>query len=281
MVGDIFFPTQTEDVVCVGPLRALRWKAIGNEEPHKLLLVHGVWVGAHVWRKLGPYLAGHGYTTYAVWLRHHHPKADRRHLRNLCLQEYAEDIAAAARDIGGVVLVGHSMGGLLAQMVAAVCDASGLALLCSAPPLGIPAIPRPSFVVPAARKFMGKPFARQMMTAFGDEVFHERLNADQREQLRASAVPEPRRVARQLAFWPPRVSRGRIRCPVYVGGGDDDPVITPWVTRKIARRYDVVPSIYQQRGHMPNLEVGWEGVGDDLLRWMHRFNNRLRGVPNG
>ena len=271
MAGDISFPTKTEDVVCVGPLRALRWKAIGNEEPHKLLLVHGVCVGAHVWRKLGPYLAGHGYTTYAVWLRHHHPGADRRPLRNLCLQDYAEDIAAAARAIGGVVLVGHSMGGLLAQMAAAVCDASGLALLCSAPPRGIPAIPRASFVVPAARKFMGRPFARQMMAAFGGEVFHERLNSDQREQLRTSAVPEPRRVARQLAFWPPHVSRGRIRCPVYVGGGDDDPVITPWVTRKIARRYNVVPSIYQQRGHMPNLEVGWERVGDDLLRWMHRF----------
>ena len=177
----------------------------------------------------------------------------------------------AVRAIDGVVLVGHSMGGLVAQMAAEVCDVSGLALLCSAPPRGIPAIPRPSFAFPAARRFMGRPFARRMMTPFGSEFFHSRLNFHQREQLKASGVPESRRVARQLAFWPPHVSRGRIQCPVYVGGGDEDPVITPWVTRMIARRYHVVPNIYQQRGHMPNLEVGWEGVGDDLLRWMQRF----------
>lgn len=274
MAIDLFSPTPGENVMSLGPLRALRWHAIGPEAPQTVLLVHGVWVGAHVWRQLGPYLAAHGYTTYAVWLRHHHPEADQRPLRDLRLQDYANDIAGAAHGLGRTVLVGHSMGGLLVQMAATACDPSGLVLMSSAPPLGIPAIPRLSFLIPAALKFMGRPFAGDLLTAFGSEFFHERLAANQREQLRVHAVPEPRRVARQLAFWAPYVSRRRIRCPVYVSGGDSDPVITPWVTRRIARRYHVVPTIYQQRGHMPNLERGWEGVGDGLIRWIDRFVSR-------
>ena len=190
------------------------------------------------------------------------------------IEQFQPDVLAVedvfvGKNARSALMLGHARGVIL--LAAEVCDVSGLALLCSAPPRGIPAIPRPSFAFPAARRFMGRPFARRMMTPFGSEFFHSRLNFHQREQLKASGVPESRRVARQLAFWPPHVSRGRIQCPVYVGGGDEDPVITPWVTRMIARRYHVVPNIYQQRGHMPNLEVGWEGVGDDLLRWMQRF----------
>ncbi len=271
MAFDFFNPTKGEDVVRVGPLRALRWIGASPRFSQTVLLIHGVWVGAHVWRQLAPYLARHGYTTYAVWLRHHHPGADHGRLNGVGLRDYAYDIVEAVDELNGPVLIGHSMGGIIAQMATAISNPAGLGLLSSAPPLGIPAIPRLSFLASATRHFFGDFVGRQPMGPFGDRVFHEHLHPEQRDALAGNAVFEPRRVARQLAFWPPHVRRSHVRCPVFVAGGDDDPIITPWQTRQIGRRYQVVPTLYEGRGHMPQLEPSWEVIGDDLMRWMNRF----------
>ena len=257
--------------VKIGPLQALYWPTTDLNAPQTVVAVHGIWVGAHVWRLLGPYLAAHGYATYAVWLRHHQPGADHRRLEGLGLRDYAEDVAAVLRELDRPVLVGHSMGGLVGQIAAAMSEPSGLFLLSSAPPFGIPVIPRLSLLPTSARHFLGRPFDASPMQPFADEVFLERLSREQRAEVTARRVPEPRRLARQLALWPPVVRRSRIRCPVFVGAGDDDPVITPWVTRRIAARYRVIPTFYDGRGHMPNLEPGWKSVGDDLMRWIERF----------
>lgn len=257
--------------VNVGPLRALYWPTSDLKAPQTIVAVHGIWVGAHVWRQLGPYLAENGYATYAIWLRQHQPGADHRRLEGAGLRDYAEDVAEVVRELDGPVLLGHSMGGLLAQIAATLSDPAGLVLLSSAPPFGIPVIPRLSLLLTGIRNSFGRPFDSAPMQPFADEAFLERLRPGQRAELTARRVPEPRRLARQLAFWPPIVRASRIRCPVFVGAGDEDPVITPWVTRRLAARYRVIPTFYHGRGHMLNLEAGWQTVADDLIRWVERF----------
>ncbi len=271
MPFDLSQPAPGESDVRLGPLRALRWQAQELQAPQTLLAVHGMWVGAPVWRALGPYLAAQGYTTYAVWLRHHHPDDDRAQLHGLGLADYAADVVEAAQALDGPVLVGHSMGGLVAQLAAAAGAPAGLALLASAPPFGIPPIPRLSFLPAAARQMVGRPFERRPVDVFAPQVFMERLDERQRQTLGARAAPEPRRAARQLALWPPRVRRAHVRCPVFVGGGDLDPVIIPWVTRRLAARYRVVAAMYEDRGHMLLLEDGWRAVADDLMLWADRY----------
>lgn len=257
--------------VKIGPLQALHWPTTDLKAPQTLLAVHGIWVGAHVWNEFGAFLASQGYETYAVWLRHHQPESDPRQLEGLGLRDYAEDVAAVARELGSPVLVGQSMGGLLAQIAATSTDPSGLVLLSSAPPFGIPVIPRLSLLIPGIRGFFGRPFDSGPMYPFADDAFLERVTPEQRAELTARRIPEPRRLARQIAFWPPIVRASEIRCPVFVGAGDEDPVIVPWVTRRLAARYRVIPTIYHGRGHMLNLESGWQTVASDLMRWVERF----------
>ena len=257
--------------VNLGPLQALRWQTTALKAPQTVLAIHGIWVGAHVWEQFGAYLASQGYETYAVWLRHHQPGSDHRQLEGLDLGDYAEDVVAAVRELGAPVLVGQSMGGLVAQIAATVTDPAGLILMSSAPPFGIPVIPRLSLLMTGVRNCFGRPFNSAPMHPFADDVFLEHLGHEQRARVTARRVPEPRRLARQLAFWPPIVRASQIRCPVFVGAGDEDPVVVPWVTRRIASRYRVIPTFYQGRGHMLNLEPGWQSVGDDLMRWMERF----------
>ncbi len=257
--------------VNIGPLQALHWPTTDLKAPQTLLAIHGIWVGAHVWNQFGAYLASHGYETYAVWLRHHQPGADHRQLEGLGLRDYAEDVAAVVRELGAPVLIGHSMGGLLVQIAATLTEPSGLALLSSVPPFGVPVVPRLSLLLPGVRNFFGRPFDSSPMPPFADEAFLGRLSPDQRAELTARRIPEPRRLARQLAFWPPVIRASQVRCPVFVGAGDEDPVIVPWVTRRLAARYRVIPTFYHGHGHMLNLEPGWQAVGDDLMRWVERF----------
>jgi pimeloyl-ACP methyl ester carboxylesterase len=257
--------------VNLGPLRALHWPTTDTRAPQTILAVHGIWVGAHVWNQFGTYLASQGYETYAVWLRHHQPGSDYRRLEGLGLNDYAKDVAEAVRELESPVLVGQSMGGLLAQIAATTTEPAGLVLLSSAPPFGIPVIPRLSLLLTGIRSFFGRPFNSSPLHPFADDEFLQQLSQDQRAELTVRRVPEPRRLARQLAFWPPIVRASQVRCPVFVGAGDEDPVIVPWVTRRIAARYRVIPTFYHGRGHMLNLEPGWESVCDDLVRWTERF----------
>lgn len=272
--SDLFQPTAGEEVVRVGPLRALRWLPTDLRAPSRFLLIHGLWGGAHMWRRMGPHLAAHGYATYAVWLRHHHPGADHRSLHGVGVRELAADVIEAAREIGGPILVGHSVGGLVAQVAASGWEAPGLILMSSAGPLGILTLHRGWATLRALLKFAGHPLRSDPYRpepAYMRRMFFNRLPAAEAAALSEHLVPEPRRFLRQVAFWPPHVPRSAIRCPVLVASGSEDLGVIPWVARRLGARYRVLPMIYPGRAHMPQLEPAWEDVSNDLMRWADRF----------
>ena len=79
-----------------------------------IMLVHGAWAGAWVWRRvLGPLRAA-GHEVHAVTLT---GDGDRAHLRHpgITLQAHIDDVLALVRAevLSDVVLVGHSYGGMV------------------------------------------------------------------------------------------------------------------------------------------------------------------------
>ena len=261
-------------MVRVGPLRALRWLPTDLRAPSQFLLIHGLWGGAHMWRRMGPYLAAHGYATHAVWLRHHHPGADHRSLQGVGARELAADVIEAAREIGGPILVGHSAGGLIAQVAASGWEAPGLILMAGTGTFVLPVLHRGWPTLQALPRFAGHPLRQEPLRPDADymrRVFFNRLEADEAAALSEHLVPEPRRYVRQVSFWPPQVPRSAIRCPVLVTSGSEDLGVIPWVARRLGSRYRVLPMIYPGRAHMLQLEPGWEDVANDLMRWADRF----------
>ncbi len=84
-----------------------------------IVLVHGAWAGAWVWRRvLGPLRAA-GHEVHAVTLT---GDGDRAHLRHpgITLQTHVEDVLGLVRaeELSDVVLVGHSYGGMVITGVA-------------------------------------------------------------------------------------------------------------------------------------------------------------------
>lgn len=78
------------------------------------VLVHGAWGGAWIWRRvLGPLRAA-GHEVHALTLTGDGDRAHLRH-RGIRLAQHVEDVVAAvqAEEMQGVILVGHSYGGMV------------------------------------------------------------------------------------------------------------------------------------------------------------------------
>lgn len=102
--------------------------AAGGSDRPPLLLVHGAANSSGVWTYWQQALADHGWSSYALDLRGHGASAPLD-LSRTTMQDYVDDVQAVTRDLARTpIVVGWSMGGLLAIMAAAV----GLGRACVA-----------------------------------------------------------------------------------------------------------------------------------------------------
>ena len=121
----------------VGGLHVVRTPhSVANRPPW--LLVHGAGHGAWCWEPWLRLLAADGWEAHALSLRGH-PGSDAMdpadYMQRLSVADYAADVAAVARQLGRpAVVMGHSMGGIVAQHFAQSCQNPNLPLL-NAPPL--------------------------------------------------------------------------------------------------------------------------------------------------
>jgi pimeloyl-ACP methyl ester carboxylesterase len=96
-----------------------------------ILLIHGGWIGPWYWDQFAGRLGRRGHDVRAMRLRGHDQQPGRIWHR---IEHYLDDVRQAAARFGEPpVLVGHSMGGLLAQKHLERYPARGAALLASIP----------------------------------------------------------------------------------------------------------------------------------------------------
>ena len=108
----------------------------GSAHPIPIVLVHGAWHGAWCWEERAlPGLAAAGFRVHAFDLRGHGSSPNDRSLRRTRIDQYVEDLESVIASIPQpVVVVGHSMGGLVVQKyLEKNDDVAGAVLLCSVP----------------------------------------------------------------------------------------------------------------------------------------------------
>jgi len=81
-----------------------------------IVLVHGAWFDASGWDSVTPQLKAKGYNVIAVNLPGH--GADNTPFATISLQTYVNAVKNAIGDRTNVILVGHSMGGIVISQVA-------------------------------------------------------------------------------------------------------------------------------------------------------------------
>lgn len=84
------------------------------QPPCPIVLVHGAWGGAWIWRRVLAPLRAAGHEVHAVTLSGDGDRAHLRH-RGIKLGEHIADVVAAvqAEELRHVLLVGHSYGGIV------------------------------------------------------------------------------------------------------------------------------------------------------------------------
>jgi pimeloyl-ACP methyl ester carboxylesterase len=244
--------------------------AEGSSRP-SLLLVHGACHGAWCWENWLRVLPAWGWNVHALSLRNHpgsRPLEDSVFLRDLRVDDYARDVAAVAEHIVvPCVVVGHSMGGIVAQRYVAQATASGgraahsvagLVLLASAPPgqLG----PLREAPLPTERPYLPeRETARRLFfhgSGPGVDAALDRLVGE------SPAVVNEYSLGVGVAIDP-----GQVRCPVLVVSAEHEGTVVPR-DRRIADFYGADFHYAEGVGHDLMLDHGWQPVLTFVLGWI-------------
>lgn len=251
-----------------------------------IVMIHGMWGSSWYWDNYIHFFSSRGYRCLAPTLRYHDmdpsSEPDPR-LGTTSLLDYARDLEEEIKKLEEKpVLIGHSMGGLLAQMLAARGMASAAVLLTPAPPAGIialkPSVLKTFWSVMKKWAFWKKPM-RIPFQAAAYSVLNVLPPEVQKEKY-VRFVYESGRAAFEIGFWlldrkgASRVDENRVDCPVLVVAGGRDRITPLSVVKKVAEKYKERSTFmeFAENGHWIVEEEGWEKVAGSILTWLKQHD---------
>lgn len=246
-----------------------------------VVLIHGACAGGWCFDAFADELRRRGWTCHAPDLRYHgapNPNPEAK-LAETSLADYTHDMSYFVERLGTQPLViGHSMGGLIAQKLAERGLARGLVLLSSCAPWGV--LPATDAERELARNLMG---AGRLWTQTLQPSFEyarqdslASLDAETQRAVFDKLGPESGRAMFELFFWmfddtrASAVEAARVRCPVLVVAGSDDKIVSAATGRKIAQLYGRLGMFHEVkgRGHMLPVEPGVPELAGMCADWM-------------
>ena len=242
-------------------------------------MIHGAFCGPWSLDGLKAKFEKAGYAVTAPWLRFHDSKPPPSALGTTGLLDYVSDLE---EDIAALkappILVGHSMGGLLAQMLAARRDVAGLVLLAPSAPWGIP--PTTLFEIGAAHAMHLQPgYWNQVLEPQRDVAlmnFLDKLPRNQRDEVFGRFVRESGRATFEILNWgldmnrASEVDAAKVACPVLCLTGAEDRINPPSTVARIAARYGATNEVFDGMGHWLIGEPGWEKLAERILGWLKK-----------
>ncbi len=258
-----------------------------------IVMIHGMWCGVWCWDNFKAYFENKGYRCQTPVLRYHDvdpgDDPDPR-LGTVSLVDYADDLEEYINALDSrPIIVGHSMGGLIAQILAGRNLAKALVLLTPAAPHGIlgltPSVVKSFWSLLTTWGFWRKP---------GRQTFKEAaystmglLPPEKKVELRDKFVYESGRASFEIGFWyldpaeASKVNEADIACPMLIVAGTEDKLTPAPVVRKIARKYKSV-AVYKEfsnHGHWLHGEPGWERIADFSSAWLQTVIEAQRLDP--
>lgn len=267
-------------------------KAKSKAKPKKtgrdtVLFIHGMWGGGRQWRGWQDLFEARGYATMAPTLRHHDvdPKGQApAALGAVSLLDYVADLEAEIATLPEKpIILGHSMGGLIAQILVARGRAKAGIFVNPAPPSGLPAMVElmmPSALAVLMSKSLGPALtSRPYRLSFGQAAYSCLNNmppARQREEY-DKWVWESGRVLFEIVYWAinrshaSRVDPGLVSVPTHTIACARDRITPKPVIDRIAARYRPRGGdyrVYDNHAHFIISEDGWEAVAEDCAAWI-------------
>jgi pimeloyl-ACP methyl ester carboxylesterase len=252
--------------------------------PKTIVMIHGAFAGGWCFENFAGALTGQGWTCHTPALRYHETGPTRvpdPRLATTSIADYTADMAAFVAGLEEKpVILGHSMGGIIAQQLAAKGLARALVLLASGAPWGILPASEEERAVATGLMAAGAFWTRALNPCFPVAAKDSLANLDPDSQRRVfeRLGPESGRALFELFFWmfdkhrTTDVDAGHVTCPVLVITGAADKVISPMTGGRIAELYGGRAAFHVApgQGHFLLLEPGWEELARHCSGWLEK-----------
>ena len=241
-----------------------------------LVLVHGAWHGGWCWEEhFTGYLAKAGHTTTALTLPGHESRAHRQGRIWNTMPNYVEAVRKAVTDISEpVVIVAHSMGGLVTQRLledSPPANVKGAALLASSPAVGAGL----ATLRAGKRDFAG--VATAVVTANmwpivrdNDAVraalFSPDTPSEIVEKTAEHLVNESYLAYLSMILRTPRPSK--VTTPMLVVAAGQDGLFTIKEQRNLAKKNKARFVELPNSGHDIMLDTSWQAGADAITEWL-------------
>lgn len=250
-----------------------------------VLFIHGMFMNPKSWAGWSTFFTERGYRCHTLaWPGHDGEPSQLRSsppsvLRTLRLHDVVQAHRELLDRLGTKpLLIGHSVGGLIAQILVNEDRAAAAAALDSAPPQRI-RVASWSFLktnLPVLNPFAGdEPFL------FTLEQFHYAFcNTMSLEETRAVyddlVVPESRNVARSVAGKEAHIDFEKPHAPLLLIGGEQDNIVPHRINEKTFRAYQHEGSVRELqvlpgRSHFLCGQPGWEETAGLVHDWLKRY----------
>ena len=258
-----------------------------------IFMMHGMGCGGWIWENYINFFEQRGFRCVAGSLPFHDVNPADPMPSGLGTASLLDYAAFLEKEINKLdqkpILMGHSMGGLLTQILASRGLGKSAVLLTTAPPAGIFAL-KPSvikcFIEHLARwGFWKKPFRfSYKKTVYA--MLHLTPEKERRE-VYSKMVYESGRAAFEIGFWTldrsgaARVNEKNVKLPVLVVASGQDRITPAAVVKKVAAKYKHVSTYkeFPNHAHYVLGEPGWEEVAEYVHEWLAR--QAKRKLPSG
>lgn len=258
-------------------------------EKRTIVFIHGLWIHSSSWQPWMNFFSEHGYSSINPgWPGDSSTVADSRanasSIANHGVKEVADNYSKIIASLPKPpIVIGHSFGGLLAQILLARGVAAAGVAIDPAPMKGVWQLPLSA--LKASFPVLGNPgnLKKAVSLTFGQFKygFANAVPEQEAQELYDKwTIPAPGRPLFQAATATFAGSETKVdtknktRGPLLITGGEKDHIAPPILGKASAKKYD--PSLntefklFPGRGHSLTLDSGWREVAQYSLEWLNK-----------
>jgi pimeloyl-ACP methyl ester carboxylesterase len=247
----------------------------------KVVFIHGLYMTPLCWENWGKRFESKGYS----WLAPAYPGRDKSvqelqtpdaTLGKLTLSAILEHLTKEIKALDEKpILIGHSIGALITQLLLNRGLASAAIAIDSAPPTGVFTT---TFSFLKANWVHITPFVNQNSPVvmnferFQYAFVNDMPLAEQRAAFERYVVPESRHIPRE-ALLSAKIDFKKPHAPLLLIAGGNDNIIPPGINKTNYKKYSAGTSVtdfkeFPGRNHFILGQKGWEEVADYCMEWI-------------
>ncbi len=245
--------------------------------PAPVVMVHGAFCGGWVFERFRQPFEAAGHEVLAPDLKGHAPGSSRGAAAGVSMSDYARQISDLCNACDEPpILIGHSIGGLVAQLAAQRAELSGLILLAPSAPWGVAGGSMEEAASAVSLYALGAYWMQAIEPDYSLARLYslDRMEPDDRTAVYERMVPESGLAMWQTLNWwldpfmTTSVTPASIRAPVLALAGGKDLIHPAATVRQTAARLGAEFRLMPQMSHWIPGEPGWDEAAEVCLSWL-------------